>query len=700
MWTFRNPKQFFLLLFLSSCNVLLGQGEALVWPKDIVRPDYTITLYEPQNLSYLDNQLKSSLAFAYKAKGREPEFGMLWTTSLLDVDRVSRQASMVSVTIDEVRFSEELTADQTRKLEDLINEEVPGWALEFPLDDLLEDLEEVSVSSGVLENTPPAIRFATEPTVLIRIDGEPRLRAAEKGYELVENTGAFIARETKTNQFYLKGGEFWYASGAALGPWEPVSRVPSKIKAMAKKAEPEKKDGEDPVEDYGGPAPRIMVATEPTELIVFDGEPKYSPLQNTNLLYVENTESDIFMNVATQTYYTLISGRWFETRDLKGDWAYVPPSGLPEDFRAIAAESKKAGVLSHVAGTPEARNAVYDAQIPQTAAVSRDTRATEVRYNGNPEFQNIENLNLQYAVNTESSVFRDGNTYYLCDNAIWFRSSTPNGPWSVADQRPAEIDRIPANNPQFNTKYVYIYETSPTVVYVGHTPGYYGSYVYGPTVVYGTGFYYNPWYGGYYYHRPYTYGFSVRYNPWYGWSFGFGFGSPFMWYGHSYWGWGYHHWGPPFYRPPYYYRNRYSRPYHPIYRGRRGVTYYNRPAVRPNTRPSARPGSRPTTRPTTRPETRPTTRPTTRPETRPTTRPTTRPETRPTTRPTTRPETRPATRPTTPAGTRPAARPSTYPNTRPYSGSVKPVSRPAPRPSKRPVARPSGRSGGTGRTGN
>ena len=159
-----------------------------------------------------------------------------------------------------------------------------------------------------------------------------------------------------------------------------------------------------------------------------------------------------------------------------------------EDFKKIGSDSKKANVLSNVAGTVEAKNAVYDAQIPQTAAVKRDTKANEVVYNGAPEFKNVEGLNLQYALNTESDVFKDDNIYYLCDNAVWFKSSGPNGPWQVADNRPNEIEKIPAENPKFNTKYVYIYETSPTVVYVGYTPGYYGSYVDGSTVVYGSGF--------------------------------------------------------------------------------------------------------------------------------------------------------------------------------------------------------------------
>ncbi len=671
------------LLLLFTKGLCAQETSRNDWPKNIESGDYTIAIYQPENSSYIDNQLKSNMAFAVKQEGKDPVFGMLWTTSLIDVDRESRAAMLTSVQVDEVRLSEEVTDSQKQKLQGLINKEIPNWNIEFSLDELLASIEEVSVIPANLKNDPPNIRFANEPTALIMIDGEPVLKEAEKGYALVENTGALIIKKSNNDTYYLKGGQFWYQSKSATGPWETAEKVPSKVRAIAKKAEPEKKEEseEAAAEDYDGKAPKIELATEPTELIVFDGEPKYSPIQNTNLLFVENTKSDIFMNVSSQTYFVLVSGRWFTTKDLKSNWEYIASEALPEDFKKIPSDSKKAGVLSNVAGTTEAKSAVYDAQIPQTAAVSRDTKASTVEYNGKPEFKSVEGLKLQYAVNTESSVFKDKNTFFLCDNAVWFRATTPNGPWQVADERPDEIEKIPAENPQYNTKYVYIYETSPTVVYVGYTPGYYGSYVYGPTVIYGTGYYYNPWYGGHYYHHHYTYGFSVRYNPWYGWSVGFGFGSPYGWYGHAYWGPGYHHWGPPYYRPPYYYGNRYRRPAHPIYNGRRGISHYNRPVTRPNTRPGLG-TNRPVNRPATRPANRPTTRPTTRPANRPTTLPSSRPSTRPASRPTTQPSTRPSTRPTYTPNTRPQTRPST------------PRSRPAARPSSRPMARPAGRAGG------
>ncbi len=693
-------------LLLIHSSVSAQTNESQDWPKDIISGEYTITLYQPENASYVDNKLESSLAFGVKKEGQEPVFGMLWTTSVLDVDRDNRRASLASVKIDEIRLPKEVSEEQKIKFQNLINTEVPKWDIEFSLDDLINSLEEVSVTTSELNNTPPKILFANEPTALILIDGEPKLKEVEKGYELVENTGAFILKETKSNLFYLKGGDFWYQSKSALGSYESVKSVPSKVASISKKAEPEKKEGDDSKEDYSGAVPKIKIVTEPSELIVFDGEPKYSPLQNTNLLFVENTESNIFMNITSQTYYVLLSGRWFTTKDIKGAWTYLASEELPEDFKKISSDSKKANVLSNVPGTKEAKDAVYDAQIPQTAAVKKDTKATAVVYNGNPEFKNVENLKLQYAVNTESSVFKDKNTYFLCDNAIWFKATTPNGPWQVSEDRPTDIEKIPATNPQYNTKYVYIYETSPTVVYVGYTPGYYGSYVYGPTVVYGTGFYYNPWYGGFYYHHHYSYGFSVRYNPYYGWSFGFGFGSPYLWYGHSYWGHGHHYWGPPYYRPPYYRGGGYyARPVNPIYNGRRGVSHYNRPVTRPSTRPTTRPSTRPSTanRPTTRPSTgvtRPSTnvnRPTTRPSTGVTRPSTTNPSTRPSTgvtRPSTNnPSTRPSTSINRPSTT-PSSRPSYTPNTRPTTRPSTPSYRSAPRPASRPTARPSMSSGG------
>ena len=164
--------------------------------------------------------------------------------------------------------------------------------------------------------------------------------------------------------------------------------------------------------------------------------------------------------------------------------------------------------------------AMLDAAIPQTAAIKRDA-TIEVTFDGEPKFEPIEETTLHYAVNTESQVIRAGDQYFCAEQGVWYVAKDPKGPWKVATEVPDEIRTIPASNPNYNTKYVYIYDYTPEVVYVGYTPGYVGSYVYQSTVFYGSGWYYRPWVSPHYYYPHHsTWGFHVRYDPWYGWNFG------------------------------------------------------------------------------------------------------------------------------------------------------------------------------------
>jgi hypothetical protein len=211
-------------------------------------------------------------------------------------------------------------------------------------------------------------------------------------------------------------------------------------------------------------------------------------------------------------------------------------------------------VLASVAGTEEAEEALLDAQIPETAAVKRSTAKLDVRYDGEPRFSPIEGTDVRYAVNASTEVLEIRGRYYACDNAVWFVADSAIGPWSLADSVPKEeLDAIPPSAPVYNVKYVEIYDSTPDVVYVGYTPGYLGSYACGNVVVWGTGFYYQPWVGLTYWPWPWTWGFGAQYDEWNGWSFGiswwmpfddFGFGWP-AWSGWRSRGW----WGPRGYRP-------------------------------------------------------------------------------------------------------------------------------------------------------
>jgi hypothetical protein len=265
-------------------------------------------------------------------------------------------------------------------------------------------------------------------------------------------------------------------------------------------------------------------------------------VQNTSLLYATNTGKSLFLDINSQQYYLLASGRWFSTKDPKsGGWTFVPSDKLPASFTSIPEGSKRDDVLAHISGTDAAREAARDASIPQTAQVDRRSATANVTYQGAPAFEQISGTDVYYARNASTNVLRIKGRYYVCDNAVWFEGDTPDGPWTVSTAVPGEVNTIPPSNQMYNLRYVYIYDHTPDVVYVGYTPGYLGAYIQDGCVIYGTGYYYRPW-GPYWYPRPWTWGFGMYYDPWYGWGFGGGWG--WNWYYPRYWGgWGYHNWG-------------------------------------------------------------------------------------------------------------------------------------------------------------
>jgi hypothetical protein len=246
---------------------------------------------------------------------------------------------------------------------------------------------------------------------------------------------------------------------------------------------------------------------------------------------------------------------------------------LPPDFAKIPDYSPKASVLVSIPGTPQAKEALIANQIPQTASINRAKAKLKLTYFGEPNFQPIPGTTMTYAVNSATPViYVPGNTYYACQGGVWFVSEVATGPWAVATIVPPVIYTIPPSSPIYYVTYAHVYSYTPTVVFVGYTPGYYGTVVSADgVVVYGTGYIYSPYVTStVWVPAPVTYGVGASFG-WSavgGWALGFGLGmaigascnpwwGPVGWYGWGYaapaWGWGgyggvasanfYGHWG-------------------------------------------------------------------------------------------------------------------------------------------------------------
>jgi hypothetical protein len=590
-----------LIVSLLLAVTAVAMAEDGGWPREIPTDKGKLLMYQPQIDLFSGNIVEGRAAMAFTAKGaKEPVFGSFWFKAMLNTDFDTRTAQLVSIQVPKVKFAD-ASEEQQKTVSAFLEREIPKLDIPISIDRLSAAMVEANQEkkgAGDFKNDPPKIVISYEPAVLLFYDGAPILRDIEgqKGvYQQAVNTPLPVVLDVKAKTFFLCGGEIWYAAKDALGPWSPTTAVPEPLLAMKKEADKRQQQQapqeqqpsqtgakqpqaqaqpEAPVQKPAGPAPpvqkpagpapakpaeekppKVVVATSPTELVVVFGETQWSPIKDTDLLYVSNSLGNIFKDTATQKTYVLLSGRWYEAKSLDGPWAYVAPENLPGGFAKIPEDSPGASVLASVPGTDAAMDALLDAQIPQTATIKRSPVTLNVTYDGDPKFKAIEGTKLEFAVNTSFSVIKLESKYYCCDQAVWYVAAAPKGPWQVADQIPDEIHKIPPSNQNYNVTNVYVFDSTPEAVVTGYYPGYVNSYIYGGCVVYGTGWYYPPYVSPHVYYPFYpTWGFGVGWNPWTGWSVGVSWGyGPFrVMVGFGGYG-GYHGWyGPPGYHPPYY----------------------------------------------------------------------------------------------------------------------------------------------------
>ena len=541
------------------------------WPRKASHGSETISMYQPQVETWKGDELHAYAALAVtSAANKTSKYGVLWFMARTEVDKVNRQVTLDDFQITRVRFPT-MEAMQA-EYQTFLQAKLPKRAKMIALDRLeaalaVVDSEQAGVEALPVNNDPPKIIFSTRPSLLVLIDGPAQFRdVGGTRLKLVLNSQATILLDTETNQYYLNVMDGWLQTADLVsGSWSYVTKTPDDMKEITKgiqeRQQAKAAEGTTPPSlkeaKTESKIPTIYVSMGPCELLVTEGPPRFDVIPETELEYVKNTNASIFRDRRSLDYYILIAGRWFRSKSLEnGPWEFVDGTNLPATFASIPESSPKAGVLASVPGTGPAKEALIANAIPQTAVITRQEAQLEVKYDGAPEFKNIQGTELQYAVNTATPVIQvDSNHFYAVESAVWFTGATPVGPWAVATSVPAAIYLIPPSSSLHYVTYVKVYRSTPEVVYIGYSPGYYGTVVSSTTstVVYGTGWYYPPYVGTYWYGAPYTYGVGVA-STWSsgtGWSLTVGvsyYSHGYPYYYYPWWGpWGYYGpccWGP------------------------------------------------------------------------------------------------------------------------------------------------------------
>ena len=326
-----------MILFCSG----LGRAQD-EWPRQLTTKEGKVTVYQPQLESFKGDKVRARAALSIlKKDAKDPVFGVVWFSARANTNRDTRLVEFTDLKIERVKFPLS-TKDQEKAFADFLTKDVENWERSpMALDRFLAQIaaiEREKASADQLGTDPPLIIFTTIPSALILINGKPELRRVENSdLERVVNTPFAILYAPSTKTYYLKGGDFWYSSLDVMGPWKTIDSPPPPVIEIVNRVAP-KEDTTGATEDQPMPKspPQIIVATEPTELIVADGKPKFESVQGTGLLYMSNTPSEVFMEIKAQQYYVVLAGRWYRSGSLdKGPWTYVPSDKLPPDFMKI-----------------------------------------------------------------------------------------------------------------------------------------------------------------------------------------------------------------------------------------------------------------------------------------------------------------------------------------------------------------------------
>jgi hypothetical protein len=496
------------------------------WPRAYTTSSGAVlVLYQPQISSWDRQKLMTAYgAASYAPVGAaKPALGTLQIEADTDVSVQERLVSFSKYRILEANFPT-LPKEQLRSLIAEVAQAVPAQERVIALDRVLAAIDKSKIIPKNVEGVradPPPIFFSQTPAILVNIDGDPIWSPIkDNDLKFAVNTNWDLFQHEPTKTYYLRNNDAWLKTTDLKGSWGPAGTLPESFKKLP--ADDNWKDVKANVPGKKGKPTTVFVSTVPAELILLDGQPNYLLVKGTtDLLWVSNTESDVFRMGKAGPVYFLVAGRWFSSPGFTGPWTFATPN-LPAAFKQIPLEHQRSRVLASVPGTDQAVEAVLLASIPQTARVNRkELKAPDVAYQGDPKFEQIPTTTVARAVNTDKDILKVGDLYYLCFQGVWFVSSTPTGPWVVADSIPKAIYEIPVSSPSHNVTYVTVEESNDEWVTFAAAAAFTGVMIAWGCAVWGTGYYHPPYWGwgGYYpYYYPHypTYGYGAYYNPWTG----------------------------------------------------------------------------------------------------------------------------------------------------------------------------------------
>jgi hypothetical protein len=491
----RTRREALLLLAVLALTVTPARSQEADepnWPRRFDLPDDgALVVYQPQIERWDDFRALQALVAISIDRGGEQTLGGLRITADTDTDHAARKVVLRNVTVAETSFPT-LDAEAAAEAARQVIAVFPKGPATVSLDRVLANLDRelVRIRSVEVRNEPPQIFVSRRAATMAILDGDPVYqRVPDTELFLIVNTSAYLLRHGRFEQYYLVYGRGWVTSEHLAGPWDPENNIPDTFRSMPTGRQWQGIRARVPGGMITfGDMPEVFVVQPSAELLQFNGEPRLEEIPDTGLSYASNSNNDVFFDAGDGMYYLLLSGRWYRAQGIDSPLQFCGDQ-LPEGFAKIPSDHPCGRVRPSVPGTPEAKEAVIAAHVPRAAKANRATTTLDVSYVGGPVFKSVDGApGVEYAVNTSLDVFRVGGSYYACHDAIWYTSMSAEGSFAVCDSVPEAIYSIPVSSPKFHVTYVFVDAATPEEVFFTYYPGYFGTFVTGSSVVFGTGY--------------------------------------------------------------------------------------------------------------------------------------------------------------------------------------------------------------------
>ena len=499
----------------AAANSTTGSSQSTdsSWPREKYSNGTRLIIYQPQVDDWKNFQdLSWRMAISLTPKSGKTVLGVVEMKGNTNIDNVAKLVDITNPQITGTYFPS-LDNATKEKMDQLFKTFVPP-TFSISLHSLIASTPKKEAPAGVqLNNDPPKIFVGYRPSILLSVNGEPVLSVVPNtNLQFVVNTQWPLFFDESGSTYYLAVGQQWLTANKLDGQWSATKQLPPEMsKVPQDKQWSALKKFIPPTANTKGVTPDVFYSDKPAEIILFDGQPVYAQIPDTQLEYATNTNSVVFVYKPTQQFYYLTAGRWFSAADLQGPWTYATPD-LPPDFAKIPLSSPASAILATVPGTDEAKDAVLLAQVPTTMTIKPNEAQAKVKveYAGEPKFEPIKGTSMEYATNTQDKVIELEGTYYLCLQGVWFMAPTPTGQWTTCMSVPQEIYTIPSSSPVYNVTYVTQTANPDGTVTSSYAAGYLGTFILGAAagaiLADGSGYWWPPYCnGGYYYPYPATY---------------------------------------------------------------------------------------------------------------------------------------------------------------------------------------------------